>query len=159
MFTTIECTSQMSATPIFIRIFWFNCAIRAHVLNDKKRKYDVSIRYRTNNILLPRIDIGQLETKILIWRTVNPKAAEGFLHSLRRWAHIAPLSSTKVFSQLATKLLGMVPVFYFPCFYGSQIWYLVLFSWSQKKADRLTISKLQSFLLSKFSPLHMHTWR
>ena len=71
------------------------------------------------NILLPKINIGQLETRILIWTTVNPKAAKGFLYSLSKWAHIALLPSTKVFSQLATKLLDMAPVFYFPCFYGA----------------------------------------
>ena len=32
--------------------------------------------------------LGQLETKILIWTTVHPKAAKGFIHSLRR--HILP---------------------------------------------------------------------
>ena len=79
--------------------------------------YDVSVRYKTNDILLLKINIGQLETKILFWTTVNPKAARGFLYSLRKWAHIALLPSTKVFSQLATKLLDMASVFYFPCFY------------------------------------------
>ena len=87
-------------------------------MNDKERKYEVSVRYKTNDILLPKINIGQWETKILIWTTVNPKAAKGFLYSLRKWAHIALLDS-KVFSQLATKLLGMAPVFYFPYFYDA----------------------------------------
>ena len=86
-------------------------AIKAHALNDKKRKYNVSVRYKTNNILLPKINIGQLETKILIWTRANPKAAKAFLYFLRKWAHIALLPSTKVFSQLATKLLDMTPVF------------------------------------------------
>ena len=63
--------------------------------------------------------VGQLETKILIWTTVNPKAAKGFCYSLSKWAHIALLPSIKVFSQLATKLLDMAPVFYLPCFYGA----------------------------------------
>ena len=77
--------------------------------------YDVSVRYKTNNILLLKINIGQLETKILFWTTVNPKAAKGFLHSLRKWAHIALLP--RFFSQLATKLLDMAPIFYLPCSY------------------------------------------
>ena len=50
---------------------------------------------------------------MLIWTTVNPKEAKGFLYSLRKWAHIALLPSTKVFLQQATKLLDMAPVFYF----------------------------------------------
>ena len=82
--------------------------------------YDVNVRSdKTNNILLLRINIGQLETKILFWTTVNPKAGRGFLYSLRKWAHIALLPSTKVFSQLATKLLDMAHVFYFHCSYGA----------------------------------------
>ena len=55
--------------------------------------------------------MGQFETKIFFWTTFNPKAARGFFYSLRKWAHIALLPSTKVFSQLATKLLDMTPVF------------------------------------------------
>ena len=53
--------------------------------------YDVSVRYKTNNILLLKINIGQFETKVLFWTTFNPKAARGFLYSLRKWAHIALL--------------------------------------------------------------------
>ena len=163
MFTTIECTSRMAATPIFIRMFWLDCDVKAHALNDKKRKYKVSVRYKTNDILLPKIYIGQLETKTLIWKTVNPKAAKEFLYSLHQWAHIAPLPSTKVFQQLATKLLyitwclsstslvSMAPLTNFISF--------VLFSWSQKKANRVTISRLQSFLLRWLSSPHRNTWR
>ena len=59
-------------------------------------------------MILPQINIGQLETKLLVWTTVLPKVAKGFIH-----LHIALLPST----QLATKLLDMAPVFYFPWFY------------------------------------------
>ena len=83
-----------------------------------KKGNTTSARYKTNNILLPKINISQLETKILIWTTVNPKATKGFLYSLRKWEHISLLPSTKVFLQLETILLDIAPVFSFPCFYG-----------------------------------------
>ena len=78
-----------------------------------------------------------METKIIILTTFNPKAAKGFLYSLRKWAHIALLPSTKVFSQLATKLLDMAPVFYFPSFYGAAHKFNFLF-YSVEVKKRLT---------------------
>ena len=48
----------------------------------------ISVRIKEVSVLLDirlrGFTVGQLETKILIWTTVHPKAAKGFIYSLRR---------------------------------------------------------------------------